>query len=760
MPPKNKKTSRIPGKFVSVQDLDDIEDDGDDDVLLPSTAGKRVLALKPLPRGKPAGKPRSAAQTIGSLSNPPEPGGNENWKSQDQGRLKMPVLFPKMTPRGTGKIKIPPSSASADRNPPPTPASRLGLGLELPPSTNRQRLRDQAAPEIEPPSTPVRRNPASRDPPSAPDLVPRPSENPRGDFNGPPVSSIFSFFDDAPASPPTAARRRQRLMMLETIPSFSRNDNERVEPVDQAPASAPGSNLDKQPTKSRFQYVTDPDLPAPLKRNLGVLMPKPPEKSGEEKQSARNIARGASANGDTAADETPDLTIADATPTQAHTATANDEPGPSSTSVIKSTRRYRFQDEIDPDLLALGTPARKMRTWADLSASPLSVSLAPPVIAGFDSPDLATWRRKRSNIQADLAATPTPTRKLKQGNIAGVPARLVLVNKRPRPRSSSSSSITPDTPPPKRRQQQQQQYQQQLGTIAAAPRLSKDEIEDLDTSLELVQRPEPSHKRPKSDIPSSPTKPVSPVRKRQRILIDTEDIIEDGPDSPPVPRRFRAPESAVPERIDDASSSGDEVAEHTNDIDRTTESGTLLLQPSQGPTSTAQSTGPRRLLGPDAMRLYFKTTKTTPGPAPASKPGMINILTHHKRIIVPKDPTPPPASQPRIGYLEKGLAETAMWWKHDAQERHKRMFTEDKPTLTSRVLVREFLRDDRMCFIKGPGENKDGKEGDVRVVVTDRAAESVTMKGMTLLYEGPWFQVRLLGEEEPYRFLIGNWRIE
>lgn len=562
--------------------------------------------------------------------------------------------------------------------------------------------------------------------------------------------------------------------MLETTPSFSRNANERVEPlpsanpVDQAPASVPGSNLNKQPTKSRLQYVTDPDLPAPLKRDLGVLMPKPPEKSGEEKQSARDVARGASANADTAAGETPDLTLQESTPrsyaiadavvAQAHTATANDEPGPSSTSVIKSTRRYRFQDEIDPDLLALGTPAKKTRTWADLSASPLSVSLAPPVIVGFDSPDLATWRRKRSSIQTELAATPTPIRKLKQGNIVGVPARLVLVNKRPRPRSSSSSSTTPDTPPPKR-QQQQQQYQQQLGTIPAAPRLSKDEIEDLDTSLELVQRPEPSHKRPKSDIPSSPTKPVSPVRKRQRILIDTEDIIEDSPDSPPVPRRCRAPESAVPERID-ASSSGDEVAEHTDDIDRTTESGTLLLQPSQVPTSFAQSMGPRRLLGPDAMRLYFKTAKTTPGPPPASKSGMISILTHHKRIIVPKEPTPPPASQPRIGYLEKGLAETAMWWKHDAQERHKRMFTEDKPTLTSRVLVREFLRDDKMCFIKGPGENKDGKEGDVRVVVTDRAAESVTMKGMTLLYEGPWFQVRLLGEEEPYRFLIGNWRIE
>lgn len=101
-----------------------------------------------------------------------------------------------------------------------------------------------------------------------------------------------------------------------------------------------------------------------------------------------------------------------------------------------------------------------------------------------------------------------------------------------------------------------------------------------------------------------------------------------------------------------------------------------------------------------------------------------------------------------------------MWWKHDAQERHKRMFTEDKPTLTCRVLIREFLRDDKMCFIKGPGENKDGKEGDVRVVVTDRAAEAVTRKGVTLLYEGPWFEINLLDEEEPYRFLIGNWRIE
>lgn len=539
--------------------------------------------------------------------------------------------------------------------------------------------------------------------------------------------------------------------------------------MDQAPAStpAPGSNLNKQPKKSQFQNAIDPELAVPSKQNLGVPIPKPPEKSGEEEHSVRNVTRGASANGDTAVGETPGVTlqestlgsyaIADAILTRAHAPTANDEPGPPPTPVTKPTRRYRFQDEIDPDLLALGTPTRKTRTWANLSASPLSVSLAPPVIVGFDSPDLAAWRRKRPNIQAELAVTPTPARKPKQGNIAGVPARLALVNKRPRPRSNSPSSITPDTPPPKR--QQQQQYQKS-GTIAATPRSPKDEIEDLDTSLGLIQRPEPSHKRPKSDIPSSPTKPVSPVRKRQRILTDAEDIIEDSPDSPPVPRRCRVPESAVPKRIDDASSSGDEVTEHTDDIDRIAGFGALLLQPSQTPTGTAQATGPRRLLGPDAMRLYFKTTKSVPGPPPELKPGMINVLTHHKRIIVPKDPTPPPASPPRIGYLDKGLAETAMWWKHDAQERHKRMFTEDKPTLTSRILIREFLRDDKMCFIKGPGENKDGKEGDVRVVVTDRAAESVTAKGMTLLYEGPWFQVRLLGEEEPYRFLIGNWRIE
>lgn len=778
-------TSRIPGQFDSVQDLDDIEDD---DAPPSPSAGKRALAPRLLPRGKPTGKLRPSAGVIGSSSKPAETGGGENCRgmgTQDptsaqamQGQLRMPAPFPNKTPRATGTIKVPQSSA---------------LGLQFPPSpwnTNGRKSRDGAVLEIEPPSTPARRNPTNRDLLPAQDLlasVPRVSENFRINLNGPSISTVFSFFDDAPASPPTAARRRQRLM-LETAPSSSRDTNERFGPspgegpVHQAPVST-GSNRNKPPKKSRFQDETDPDLRASgtvlgTRRSRGDLnevlrpgepMPKSSGRSGENRN-IRKEAVGASTNSGTVAGEPPDAILQESTPTphggammdeaptQAPIPTLNDELGPSSTSSANNAKKYRFQDDIDPDLLASGRTVRKPRTWLDLNASLLPCSPAPPVIVDYSSTLLTAWGRKMPNTQAEPAATSTLVQKPGRSSIAGTSAHLVLVNKRPRTRSSSPPSVSPNTPPPKR---QQQEYQQP-DAIDVVLRLSKDEVEDLDTSLELIQSLEPSNKRPKSDMASSPTKPVSPVRKRQRILIEAEDIIEDGPDSPPAPRRCRIPESVVPKRRDDASSSGDEVAEHTNDnIDRTAGCGTLpQSSSSQAPACTTQSVKSRRLLGPDAMRLYFKPTKSTPGPPPALKPGMINILTHHKRIVVPKDPTPPPASPPSRGYLDKGLAETVMWWKHDAQERHKRMFTEDKPILTCRVRVREFLRDDKMCFIKGPGENRSGKEGDVKVVVTDRAAEAVTIKGMTLLYEGPWFQVHLLGEKEPYRFLIGNWRIE
>lgn len=622
------------------------------------------------------------------------------------------------------------SSASVGRNPPPARQESGLHSTSSPWHTSRQKPQDQATPEFAPPSAPANRNPPSRDGPPVADQLASAGKDSSRDRNGPlpSVSAISSPFGPAQ------------------------------------------NNLAK---KSRFQDDIDPDLHAavgkgrfedvPVSIPAAVVekvlnlqkVPPPVSKPLEPSEASRSGETAIEAGGISTSSEvvtsgildvewapTPHGEVTgDETPTQAPKSTSNDEPISSSS---KPTKKYRFKDEIDPDLLASGHTTRKMRTWVDLNAPLRSVSPAPAVAIDSDPPPTA-WRRKMPIMQA---GTPTPVWGPKRSNVAGVPVHLVLVNKRPRTRSCSPPCFVPDTPPHKR---QQQEYHGKIGAIDFTPRLPKDEIEDLDT---FSERPKPSHKRQEPDIPSSPTKSTTPVRKRQRILIQREDTIEDGPDSSSPPR---VPQTDTIERINDASSNGDEVAEHTDGIDHAAGFGTLLEAPSvpQAPKSTSS----RRLLDPDAMRLYFKSTKPAPK-SPPLKPGMINILTHHKRIIVPKDPTPPPASPPRTGYINEGLAETAMWWKHDAQERHKRMFTEDKPTLTSRVLIREFLRDDKMCFIKGPGENKDGKEGNVRIVVTDRAAEAVTKKGATLLYEGPWFEVRLLGEEEPYRFLIGSWRIE
>lgn len=634
-----------------------------------------------------------------------------------------------------------PSSASAGRNPPPVEASRQELGLHFPSSpwnTGRQRPQDQATPQFAPPSTPANRNPPSRGEPDQLASVPRAGKDSRIDLNGP-----------LPSLPPIFPPLR--------------------------PAQ---NNLTK---KSRFQDDIDPDLHATGsvvgKRGFEDVPVSTPAVVGEKVSSLRGVPpldalaskplepSEASKTGKNAIEAevistnsevvesgmldvdwapTPHGEVADnETATRARKSTSNDEPTSSLVPSSKPTKKYRFKDEIDPDLLASGHTSRKMRTWVDLNAPLRSVSPAPAAVTDSDSPPPTTWRRKMG--------TPTPVQGPKQKNVAGVPVRLVSVNKRARTRSGSPPSFVPDTPPHKR---QQQEYHGKIKAIDFTPKLPKDEIEDVDTFLE---RSKPSHKRQEPDIPSSPTKSTSPVRKRQRILIQRQDTIEDGPDSSSPPRGSRIPETGTPGGVGNNASSGDEVGDHTHDIDHAAIFETLLEPPSE--PQAPRSTSSRRLLDPDAMRLYFKSTKPVLK-SPPLNPGMINILTHHKRIIVPKDPTPPPASPPRTGYIDQGLAETAMWWKHDAQERHKRMFTEDKPTLTSRVLIREFLRDDKMCFIKGPGENKDGKEGNVRIVVTDRAAEAVTGKGATLLYEGPWFEVRLLGEEEPYRFLIGSWRIE
>lgn len=633
-----------------------------------------------------------------------------------------------------------PSSASAGRNSPPVEASRQESGLHFPSSpwnTGRQRLQDQATPQFAPPSTSANRNPPSRGGPDQLASVPRAGKDSGIDLNGP-LPSLSPIF------PPLR------------------------------PAQ---NNLTK---KSRFQDDIDPDLhatgsvvgkrgfedvpvstPAVVGEKvsnlrgvppLDALVSKPLEPSEASKTGKNAIeAEVISTNSEVVESGMLDVDWAptphgevtgNETPTRAPKSTSNDEPTSSLVPSSKPTKKYRFKDEIDPDLLASGHTTRKMRTWVDLNAPLRSVSPAPAAVTDSDSPPPTTWRRKMG--------TPTPVQGPKRKNVAGVPVRLVSVNKRARTRSGSPPSFVPDTPPHKR---QQQEYHGKIKAIDFTPAPPKDEIEDLDTFLERLK---PSHKRQEPDIPSSPTKSTSPVRKRQRILIQRQDTIEDGPDSSSPLRGSRIPETDTPKRIDNNASSGDEVAEHTRDIDHAAIFKTLLEPPSE--PQAPKSTSSRRLLEPDAMRLYFKS-KPVPK-SPPQNPGMINILTHHKRIIVPKDPSPPPASPPRTGYIDQGLAETAMWWKHDAQERHKRMFTEDKPTLTSRVLIREFLRDDKMCFIKGPGENKDGKEGNVRIVVTDRAAEAVTGKGATLLYEGPWFEVRLLGEEEPYRFLIGSWRIE
>lgn len=371
-------------------------------------------------------------------------------------------------------------------------------------------------------------------------------------------------------------------------------------------------------------------------------------------------------------------------------------------------KKYRFRDEIDPDLLAT---ARKPRAWADLSA--VDPGSTP-------SPSAASWGRRKPGLLAGHAATTTPTSTAAPGS-AGK-----------RTRSTSPLSFVPDTPPPKR----QQQHQRQPSTV--------DEIEDVDTSS---SPPLPSHKRQKSDGGLSPTSPT-PVLKRQRVLVDAEkeeDGIEDGPDSSPLPHPTPTPAPA-PEGVDGvATPSGDEVDEH---VDPSAAPGTSTI------ATTTESHHLRRLLDPAG--LYFKLTQPAPPPTPL-QPRMINILTHHKQLIVAKHATPPPPSPPRGGYIEGGLAETAMWWKHDVQERHKRMFTQDKATLTCRVVVREFLRDGGMCFIKGRGSEQES----VRVVVAERAAaEAVTRSGVVLLYAAPWFLVRLAGEAEPYRFLVGSWRVE
>lgn len=282
-----------------------------------------------------------------------------------------------------------------------------------------------------------------------------------------------------------------------------------------------------------------------------------------------------------------------------------------------------------------------------------------------------------------------------------------------------------------------------------------DDIEDSSP----VQWSKSSQKRQILEIDSSPTRQVNTLRKRQRIQ-DGVDIIEDDPDSQANPARGRrTPYTVKPKRAHDASSSGDEVAEHIDAMHRKAkltaqQSSTEPTPSSQGPrTETPRR---RRLMDPKAMHLYLQTSKPVP-PQFEPKPGMINVLTYGKSLVIPRDPTPPPVSSPtRRAYVERGLAETAMFWKHDAQEHHTRKkFTEESQKLTCHILVQEFLRDGKMCIVKGQGENESGKEGLVKAVVTDRVAASIT-KGLAVWYERPWFPVRLFGEEEPYRFLIGR----
>lgn len=641
-----------------------------------------------------------------------------------------------------------PSSARTGRNPPPPEESRQESGLHFPSSawtTGRQKPQDQATPQFAPPSTSANRNPPSRGGPSVLDQlasVPRAGKDSCIDLNGPLPSLPPIFSPLRPSRNNSAKKSRFQDDVDPDLHATGSKVGKRG--FESVPVSAPAVVGEKV---SNLPGVLPPDAPVSK-----PLEPSEASKTGKSAIGAEVISTSSEIveiGMDVDWAPTPHGEVTgNETPTRAPKSTSNDEPASSLVSSSKPTKRYRFKDEIDPDLLASGHTTRKMRTWVDLNAPLRSVSPAPAAVTDSNSPPPTTWRRKMPITQM---GTPTPVQAPKQNNATGVPVRLVSVNKRARTRSCSPPRLVPDTPPPKR---QQQEYHGKIKALDLTPTLPKDEIEDLDTFLE---RSKSSHKRQEPDIPSSPTKSTSPVRKRQRILIQRQDTIEDGPDSSSPPRGSRITETDTPKRIDNNASSGDALAERTRDTDHAAGFGTLLKSPSE--PQAPKSTSSRRLLDPDAMRLYFKSTKAVPK-SPPLKPGMINILTHHKRIIVPKDPTPPPASPPRTGYIDQGLAETAMWWKHDAQERHKRMFTEDKPTLTSRVLIREFLRDDKMCFIKGPGENKDGKEGNVRVVVTDRAAEAVTRKGATLLYEGPWFEVRLLGEEEPYRFLIGSWRIE
>lgn len=604
--------------------------------------------------------------------------------SKEEGRRESTSAHPQMTM--PGRLRMPPSFSGTTRRTgfglPSVEASGQDSGLHLSSRPWQTSTQNQAPPKLALPSTPTRGSSVTRD-----------------------VPPTLDFFL-------SASRTAKN----------SRLDLDGPPPVS---AILPLSTA----ARSGMEVRNPQEVPPP---DASVSKPlQPPREGGTGEVSTK---------GDSTLTRHENIT--DETSTQAPMPTSN-AVGSSSAST-KSTRKYRFQDEIDPDLLASGPRARKIRTWADLNSSPRFALSTPGEAIGSDSPLSTAWGRKKPITQAEKVATPTPAQRSKQNNLTGVPShQLVSVNKRMRTRSSSPP-IFPDTPPHKR---QQQEYHRKLHAIVFVPRLPEDGIEDADTLPKLSQ------KRQKSDVPSSPTKSTSPVRKKQRIVIEPEDTIEDGPDSP----------SLSPKRIDDIGgvSSMDEVAEHTDDIGRPVGFEALLEPPpeSQAPTYMTQSTGSRRLLDPDAMRRYFKATKPVPKDPPL-EPGMINIIKHLERIIIPEDPTPPPASPPRRAYIGNGLAETAMWWKHDLQERHKRMFTEDRPTLTCRVLIREFLRDDKMCFIKGPGKNKDGEEGDVRVVVTERAAEAVTRKGATLLYEGPWFEISLLGEEEPYRFLIGSWRIE
>lgn len=538
----------------------------------------------------------------------------------------------------------------------------------------------------------------------------------------------------------------------------------------------------------------------------------------------------------------------------------------------------RFQDEIDPDLLASATVAGKRKCRVNLSAPLRPVPAASAVVE--DGPDLplVTARRRRMPAREtdSRVSTPTPAQEPEQSNlqnadssVAGsrfqnilnltaslsssttrrstvsktlnfkpqkpsegkqkaaetpirvskrataayseasldktpgvpeasaeapgelqfdrplasfavvIPVRSASLNKRPRAQSSSPPNFIPDTPPPKRQQQEDQRQADTItlprsgrytgsGALTVVPD-SEDEIEDSDSPAEPLRLSKPPQKRQILEIDSSPTQPSKQVRKKQKTFVEEdaiEDAIEDDPDSPLIPaKKRRIPYTIVPKRIFDASSSGDEVAE---DIDAMARRDRLeaLAPPAEAPPLSSQAptdisqprvSKPRPLMTLDSIRLRLRNPK--PAPQPPLKPGMINILTHHKRLVIPRDPTPPPPSPPRRGYLERGLAETAMWWKHDSKELTLRsVFAEDKNKPAFRIVVKEFLRDGEMCIVKGLGENQDGKEGKVKAIVTDRIVGAIK-KGLTLFYDRPWFPVTLFGEAEPYRFLVGRWYV-